>query len=171
MTHLQPIITVVPHIKNKKNDISTSVGGISFSDIFKANLAVKSENVSLSCNLQCSSSPNETLYDSNPKLSSNETDITNSTDCLSCHSNSYVDETSGILYLQIGSTSFHYDVIIEKIELSSSPSAPNGDERKSSKLSGGAIAGITIGCVATVGALVGCVVYFKLITRAKNSFK
>ncbi|KAM9999345.1 hypothetical protein ACTFIZ_002928 [Dictyostelium cf. discoideum] len=171
LTHLQPIITVVPHIKNKKNDISTSVGGISFSDIFKANLAVKSENVSLSCNLQCSSSPNETLYDSNPKLSSNETDITNSTDCLSCHSNSYVDETSGILYLQIGSTSFHYDVIIEKIELSSSPSVPNGDEIKSSKLSGGAIAGITIGCVAAVGALVGCVVYFKLITRAKNSFK
>ncbi|KAM9985199.1 hypothetical protein ACTFIZ_008731 [Dictyostelium cf. discoideum] len=171
LTHLQPIITVVQHIKNKKNDISTSVGGISFSDIFKANLAVKSENVSLSCNLQCSSSPNETLYDSNPKLSSNETDITNSTDCLSCHSNSYVDDTSGILYLQIGSTSFHYDVIIEKIELSSPPSASNGDEIKSSKLSGGAIAGITIGCVAAVGALVGCVVYFKLITRAKNSFK
>ncbi|KAM9985188.1 hypothetical protein ACTFIZ_008739 [Dictyostelium cf. discoideum] len=47
----------------------------------------------------------------------------------------------------------------------------NKDERKSSKLSGGAIAGITIGCVAAVGALVGCVVYFKLITRAKNSFK
>ncbi|KAM9985181.1 hypothetical protein ACTFIZ_008726 [Dictyostelium cf. discoideum] len=172
LTYLEPIITVITTIKNKKDGIYASVGGISLPGNINAILAVKSENIYLSCNLQCSSSPNETLYDSNPKLSSNETDITNSTDCLLCHSNSFVDETSGVLYLQIGSTSFHhYDVIIEKIELSSSPSASNGDERKSSKLSGGAIAGITIGCVAAFGALVGCVVYFKLITRAKNSFK
>ncbi|KAM9985175.1 hypothetical protein ACTFIZ_008714 [Dictyostelium cf. discoideum] len=171
LTCLEPMVTVVTTIKNKIDDALANVGGISFQDDYNVKLKVGLGNITLSCNLQCSSSPNETFYDSSPKLSSNENDITNSTDRLSCHSNSNVDETSGILYLQIGSTSFHYDVIIEKIELSSSPSAPKGDERKSSKLSGGAIAGITIGCVAAVGALVGCVVYFKLITRAKNSFK
>ncbi|KAM9999352.1 hypothetical protein ACTFIZ_002941 [Dictyostelium cf. discoideum] len=169
LTCLEPMVTVVTTIKNKIDDALANVGGISFQDDYNVKLKVGLGNITLSCNLQCSSSPNETFYDSSPKLSSNENDITNSTDRLSCHSNSNVDETSGILYLQIGSTSFHYDVIIEKIELSSPPS--NNDKRKSSKLSGGAIAGITIGCVAAVGALIGCVVYFKLITRAKNSFK
>ncbi|EAL67119.1 IPT/TIG domain-containing protein [Dictyostelium discoideum AX4] len=134
LTYLKPMITVIPTIKNNKDGISISVGGVSLSGIIYASLVVSSTNVSLSCNLQCSLSPNETLYDSNPKLSSNETDITNSTDCLSCHSNSFVNETSGVLYLQFSSTSFHYDVKIEEIQLPLSPPSSNG---RSSKLSGG----------------------------------
>ncbi|KAM9968352.1 hypothetical protein ACTFIW_002790 [Dictyostelium discoideum] len=51
------------------------------------------------------------------------------------------DETSRVIYLQLGSTSFHdyNDVKIEKIQLSLSPSPFDDDERnsKSSKLSGG----------------------------------
>ncbi|KAM9993022.1 hypothetical protein ACTFIY_010479 [Dictyostelium cf. discoideum] len=135
LTYLEPKVTVIPTIKNNKKDgISITVGGVSLSDIVYASLAVSSENVSLSCNLQCSVSPNETFYNSDHKLSSNETDITNSTDCLSCHSNSFVNETSGVLYLQFGSTSYHYDVKIEEIQLPLSPSSSIG---KSSKLSGG----------------------------------
>ncbi|KAN0025571.1 hypothetical protein ACTFIU_001848 [Dictyostelium citrinum] len=175
LTYLEPMITVIPSVKNKKDGISIKIGGISLSDIIKASLTpLSSENIPLKCNLQCSLSPNETFYYENPKLSSNETDITNSSDCLLCHSNSIVDETSGILNLQIGSKLLQYDVQIDEIESSLSPStSSNGGESnsKSSKLSGGAIAGITIGCVAAVSALVGCIVYFKVITRAKNSFK
>ncbi|KAM9998674.1 hypothetical protein ACTFIY_008308 [Dictyostelium cf. discoideum] len=174
LTYFEPRITVIPTVKNKKDGISIRVGGVSLSGIINASLGILSENVSLSCDLQCSVSPNETFYLSNPILSSNENDITNSTDCLSCHSiNSIVvDETSGVLYLQLGSTSYHYDVKIEEIQSSLNPSSSNGGgERKSSKLSGGAIAGITIGCVAGAGAIVGSVFYFKLISRAKNAFK
>ncbi|KAM9953892.1 hypothetical protein ACTFIR_008997 [Dictyostelium discoideum] len=58
----------------------------------------------------------------NSKSSSSEADITNSTDLMSCYSNSIVDETSGQLHLQLGSTSFRYDVKIEEIQLSPSPS-------------------------------------------------
>ncbi|KAN0028532.1 hypothetical protein ACTFIV_010378 [Dictyostelium citrinum] len=170
----KPMITVIPKVRNNKDGISIKIGGISLSDIIKASLTpFSSENIPLECNLQCSLSPNQAFYFNNPKLSSNETDITNSSDCLLCHSNSMVDETSGILNLQIGSKLLQYDVLIEEIESPLSPSSSNGGEKnsKSSKLSSGAIAGITIGCVAAVGALVGCVVYFKLITRAKNPFK
>nr|ACN54216.1 tgrD1 [Dictyostelium discoideum] len=172
LTYFEPRITVIPTVKNKKDGISIRVGGVSLSGIINASLGISSENVSLSCDLQCSLSPNETFYLSNPILSSNEKDITNSTDCLSCHSmNSIVvDETSGVLYLQLGPTSYHYDVKIEEIQSSLNPSSSNGGERKSSKLSGGAIAGITIGCVAGAGALVGSVFYFKLITRVKQAF-
>ncbi|KAM9993346.1 hypothetical protein ACTFIZ_011313 [Dictyostelium cf. discoideum] len=155
LTYYNPKITVIPSVKNKKDGISIRVGGVSLSGIISANLGLVTENVSLACDLQCSLSPNETFYLSNPILSSNETDITNSTDCLSCHSiNSIVvDETSGVLYLQLGSTSYHYDVKIEEIQSSLNPSSSNGGERKSSKLSGGAIAGITIGSVAAAGAI------------------
>ncbi|KAM9968321.1 hypothetical protein ACTFIW_002759 [Dictyostelium discoideum] len=134
LTYLKPKVTVISTIKNKKDGISITVGGVGLSSIIYASLVVSSTNVSLSCNLQCSISPNETFYDSNPKLSSDETDITNSTDCLSCHSNSFVNETSGVLYLQFSSTSYHYDVKIEEIQLPLSPSSSNG---RSSKLSGG----------------------------------
>ncbi|KAM9992355.1 hypothetical protein ACTFIY_009798 [Dictyostelium cf. discoideum] len=139
LTYLEPKITVVPTIKNKKDEISITIGGVGLSDIIFASLELSSGNISLSCNLQCNLSPNETFYNSNLILSSNETDITNSTDCLSCHSNSFVNETSGVLYLQLGSTSYHHDVKIEKIEIliSPSPSISAKGSNKSSKLSGG----------------------------------
>ncbi|KAM9985249.1 hypothetical protein ACTFIZ_008801 [Dictyostelium cf. discoideum] len=139
LTYLEPKITVIPTIKNKKDGISIRIGGVSLSDTIYASLVLSSENISLSCNLQCSLSPNETFYDNIPILSSNETDITNSTDCLLCHSNSFVNETSGVLYLQFGSISYHYDVKIEEFLIPISPSPSNGYEgsNKSSKLSGG----------------------------------
>ncbi|KAM9959233.1 hypothetical protein ACTFIR_000299 [Dictyostelium discoideum] len=157
LTYLEPKITVIAPIKNKIDGISIRVGGISFPGIFNAGLSLSLENVSLSCNLQCSLSPNEIYYYSDQKISSSETDITDSTDCLSCHSNSFVNEISGLLYLQLGPTSFNYDVKIEEVELSPSPSpSPSSTSNsleinnKSSKLSGGAIAGFTIGCVAAI---------------------
>ncbi|KAM9985248.1 hypothetical protein ACTFIZ_008799 [Dictyostelium cf. discoideum] len=141
LTYLEPKITVIPTIKNKKDGISIRIGGVSLSDTIYASLVLSSENVSLSCNLQCSLSPNETFYYSNPIISSSEIDITNSTDCLLCHSISFVNETSGVLYLQFGSISYHYDVKIEEflIPISPSSSSSNGSEgsSKSSKLSGG----------------------------------
>ncbi|KAM9968319.1 hypothetical protein ACTFIW_002757 [Dictyostelium discoideum] len=121
LTFLEPKVTVISTIKNKKDGISITIGGVCFSGIINASLAVSSENVSLSCNSQCSISP---------KLSSNETD------CLLCHSNSFVKETSGVLYLQLGSTPFHYDVKIEETQTSISPS-PSPSIGNSSKLSGG----------------------------------
>ncbi|KAM9985250.1 hypothetical protein ACTFIZ_008802 [Dictyostelium cf. discoideum] len=130
LTYLEPKITVIPTIKNKKDGISIRVGGVSLSSIVNAGLVLSSENVSLSCNLQCSLSPNETFYYSNPIISSSEIDITNSTDCLLCHSNSFVNETSGVLYLHSGSTSYHYKVKIEEFQISPSIGI-------SSKLSGG----------------------------------
>ncbi|KAM9997785.1 hypothetical protein ACTFIY_007439 [Dictyostelium cf. discoideum] len=147
LIHLEPKITVIPIIRMKNDGFLIKLGGISLPDTFNADLALSSKNISLSCNLQCSLLPNEMLYYSDQNLSSSETDITDSTDCLSCHSNSFVNEKSGLLYLKLGSTSFHYDVKIEKVILSPSPSPSplSGSEinSKSSKLSGGAIA-ITI---------------------------
>ncbi|KAN0008486.1 hypothetical protein ACTFIU_011263 [Dictyostelium citrinum] len=119
LTYLEPIVTVIPKVRNNKDGISIKIGGISLSDIIKASLKpFSSENIPLKCNLQCSLTPNETFYYNNPKLSSNETDITNSSDCLICHSNSIVYETSGILNLQFGSKLLQYDVKIEEIESS-----------------------------------------------------
>ncbi|KAM9956918.1 hypothetical protein ACTFIR_003653 [Dictyostelium discoideum] len=137
LTYFEPKITVVPTIKNKKEGISITVGGVGLSGVIHASLALSSGNVSLLCNIQCSLSPNETFYDSNPILSSNETDFTNSTDCLSCHSNSFVNETSGVLYLQLGLTSYNYDVKIEEIQIPPSPPIGAEGNSESSKLSGG----------------------------------
>ncbi|EAL67113.1 IPT/TIG domain-containing protein [Dictyostelium discoideum AX4] len=127
LTYLEPKITVISTIKNKKDGISITIGGVCFSGFINASLAVSSENVSLSCNLQ---------YSISPKLSSNETDFTNSSDFILCHSNSFVNETSGVLYLQLSSTPFHYDVKIEETQTSISPS-PSPSIGKTSKLSGG----------------------------------
>ncbi|KAM9955402.1 hypothetical protein ACTFIR_011840 [Dictyostelium discoideum] len=155
---------------NNNEGIGGNTYGYSFSDILKASLSVPSKTIPLSCGLKCSSSPNDIFYDSNTNISSNETDITNNMDCLSCHSNELVNETSGVLHLQFGLISFHHNVTIK---LSLSPSSSTGAERnsKKSKLSDGAIAGITIGCVAFVGCLCGCFFYFKITTRVKNYFK
>ncbi|KAK5584079.1 hypothetical protein RB653_005686 [Dictyostelium firmibasis] len=175
LTYLKPIITDYPStIKNNKDGISLLIRGISFPEIEYINASIKlsSSNVPLTCNLQCSVLQNETFYyyiSNTSKSISNENNNSNNTDCLSCYSKSNSKEITGVLNLQLASTSFQHDVNIEEIE-SSLPSNDD-DGNKSSKLSGGAIAGITIGSVAAAGALVGCVVYFKLITRAKNSFK
>ncbi|KAM9993096.1 hypothetical protein ACTFIY_010534 [Dictyostelium cf. discoideum] len=171
LTCYDPKISTILLFKNKKEGIKATIGGISLTDNLEAKLQVPSENFSLSCDLQCSSSPNDILYYNDSNISSSETDITNSTDSLSCHSKSYVEETSGVLHLRFGSTSFHYNVKIEKIELSPSPSIGAERNSKSSKLSDGAIAGIVIGCIAAVGCLVGCFFYFKITTRVKNFFK
>ncbi|KAM9973517.1 hypothetical protein ACTFIW_010617 [Dictyostelium discoideum] len=124
LTYLDPKFTVITPVLKKKDGISTIVAGISLQNTYYVALGVKSKNVSFSCNLQCSSSPSETFYYSNynSKSSSSEADITNSTDLISCYSDSIVEETSGQLHLQLGSTSFRYDVKIEEIQLSPSPS-------------------------------------------------
>ncbi|KAM9973527.1 hypothetical protein ACTFIW_010627 [Dictyostelium discoideum] len=124
LTYLDPKFTVITSVFKKKDGISTIVAGISLQNTYYVALGVKSKNVSFSCNLQCSSSPSETFYYSNynSKSSSSEADITNSTDLISCYSDSIVEETSGQLHLQLGSTSFRYDVKIEEIQLSPSPS-------------------------------------------------
>ncbi|KAM9953880.1 hypothetical protein ACTFIR_008985 [Dictyostelium discoideum] len=124
LTYLDPKVTVITPVMKKKDGIYTIVGGISLQNTYYVALGLKSKNISFSCNLQCSSSPSETFYYSNynSKSSSSEADITNSTDLMSCYSNSIVDETSGQLHLQLGSTSFRYDVKIEEIQLSPSPS-------------------------------------------------
>ncbi|KAM9955403.1 hypothetical protein ACTFIR_011841 [Dictyostelium discoideum] len=174
LTCLNGTLSVIPDLVKNNKGIGGNIHGYSLSYISEVSLSVSSGTVPLSCDLQCSSSPNDTLYDSNTNISSSETDITNSMDCLSCHSNELVNETSGVLHIQLGLISFHHNVKI-KIELSPSPSpSPStGAERnsKTSKLSDGAIAGITIGCVAAVGCLCGCFFYFKITTRVKNYFK
>ncbi|KAM9955412.1 hypothetical protein ACTFIR_011850 [Dictyostelium discoideum] len=174
LTCLNGTLSVIPDLVKNNKGIGGNIRGYSLSYISEVSLSVSSGTVPLSCDLQCSSSPNDTLYDSNTNISSSETDITNSMDCLSCHSNELVNETSGVLHIQLGLISFHHNVKI-KIELSPSPSpSPStGAERnsKTSKLSDGAIAGITIGCVAAVGCLCGCFFYFKITTRVKNYFK
>ncbi|KAN0008488.1 hypothetical protein ACTFIU_011265 [Dictyostelium citrinum] len=129
LTYLEPMITVIPKVRNNKDGISIKIGGISLSDNIKATLKpFSSKNIPLKCNLQCSLSPNDTFYYNSPNLSSNETDITNSSDCLICYSNSIVYETSGILNLQFGSKLLQYDVKIEEIESPFSPSSSNGGE-------------------------------------------
>ncbi|KAK5584088.1 hypothetical protein RB653_005695 [Dictyostelium firmibasis] len=169
LTYLTPIITDYPStIKNNKDGISLLIRGISFPEIqnINANITLSSSNVPLTCNLQCSVLQNETFYyfiSNTSKSISNENNNSNSTDCLLCYSKSNSKEITGVLNLQLGSTLFQHDVNFEEIE-SSLPSNDN-DGNKSSKLSGGAIAGITIGSVAAAGSLVGCVIYFKLITR------
>ncbi|KAM9955415.1 hypothetical protein ACTFIR_011853 [Dictyostelium discoideum] len=174
LTCLNGTLSVIPDLVKNNKGIGGNIHGYSLSYISEVSLSVSSGTVPLSCDLQCSSSPNDTLYDSNTNISSSETDITNSMDCLSCHSNELLNETSGVLHIQLGLISFHHNVKIE-IELSPSPSpSPStGAERnsKTSKLSDGAIAGITIGCVAAVGCLCGCFFYFKITTRVKNYFK
>ncbi|KAM9956191.1 hypothetical protein ACTFIR_002902 [Dictyostelium discoideum] len=174
LTCLNGTLSVIPDLVKNNKGIGGNIHGYSLSYISEVSLSVSSGTIPLSCDLQCSSSPNDTLYDSNTNISSSETDITNSMDCLSCHSNELVNETSGVLHIQLGLISFHHNVKIE-IELSPSPSpSPStGAERnsKTSKLSDGAIAGITIGCVAAVGCLCGCFFYFKITTRVKNCFK
>ncbi|KAM9993065.1 hypothetical protein ACTFIY_010527 [Dictyostelium cf. discoideum] len=99
LTCYDPKISAILLFKNKKEGIIATIGGISLTDNLEAKLQVPSENFSLSCDLQCSSSPNDILYYSDSNISSSETDITNSTDSLSCHSKSNVEETSGVLYL------------------------------------------------------------------------
>ncbi|KAM9993097.1 hypothetical protein ACTFIY_010536 [Dictyostelium cf. discoideum] len=167
LTCLDPKILDTPHLENKIEGTFAKIVGFSLPYIPEASLKVPSETVSLSCDLQCSSSPNDIYYYSDLNISSSETDITNSTDSLSCHSKSYVEETSGVLYLQFGSISFHYNVTIKQIKLSPSPSIGAERNSKSSKLSDGAIAGIVIGCIAAVGCLVGCFFYFKITTRSE----
>ncbi|KAK5584095.1 hypothetical protein RB653_005702 [Dictyostelium firmibasis] len=193
LTYLTPIITDYPStINNNKDGISLLIRGTSFPEIeyINASITLSSSNVPLTCNLQCSVLQNETFYyyiSNTSKSVSNENNYSNSTDCLSCYSKSNSREIIGVLNLQLGSTSFQNEVNFEEIESSlpsndddgnkssndndGNKSSNDNDGNKSSKLSGGAIAGITIGSVAAAGALVGCVVYFKLITRAKNSFK
>ncbi|KAK5584092.1 hypothetical protein RB653_005699 [Dictyostelium firmibasis] len=140
-------------------------------EYINASITLSSSNLHLTCNLQCSVLQNETFYyyiSNTSKSSSNENNNSNNTDCLSCCSKSNPKEITGVLNLQLGSSLFQHDVNIEEIESSLPSNDDDGD--KSSKLPGGAIAGITIGSVAA-GAIVGFVFYFKIITRAKNSFK
>nr|ACN71277.1 tgrC1 [Dictyostelium discoideum]ACN71280.1 tgrC1 [Dictyostelium discoideum] len=166
LTYIKPMISEIPTIENKiEKGILAIIRGYSFTDILNASLTVSSETVPLSCNLECSLSPNEILDDSDPILSSSETNITNSnTDCLSCHSGSSVKNTSGVLYLLFNSTSFQYNVTIEEIKLSPSPSVEN----KSSKPSNGLIIGSTVGSVGGALAIGALAYYFKIPFRVKK---
>nr|ACN71281.1 tgrC1 [Dictyostelium discoideum]ACN71300.1 tgrC1 [Dictyostelium discoideum] len=166
LTYIKPMISEIPTIENKiEKGILAIIRGYSFTDILNASLTVSSETVPLSCNLECSLSPNEILDDSDTILSSSETNITNSnTDCLSCHSGSSVKNTSGVLYLLFNSTSFQYNVTIEEIKLSPSPSV----ETKSSKPSNGLIIGSTVGSVGGALAIGALAYYFKIPFRVKK---
>nr|AAA18494.1 LagC protein [Dictyostelium discoideum]AAF72532.1 LagC protein [Dictyostelium discoideum] len=167
LTYIKPMISEIPTIENKiEKGILAIIRGYSFTDILNASLTVSSETVPLSCNLECSLSPNEILDDSD----SSETNITNSnTDCLSCHSGSSVKNTSGVLYLLFNSTSFQYNVTIEEIKLSPSPNVSQRDvETKSSKPSNGLIIGSTIGSVGGALAIGALAYYFKIPFRVKK---
>ncbi|KAN0007096.1 hypothetical protein ACTFIU_005290 [Dictyostelium citrinum] len=128
LTNLEPKITVIPMIKNINNVLSSKIGGISLSDYISASLILSSGDLSLSCNLQCSVSPNESVYynintddsDNQIIISTNENDITDNTDYLSCFTNSRVKETSGLLNIQFISNSYNYEVTIEEINDSTS---------------------------------------------------
>ncbi|KAK5584085.1 hypothetical protein RB653_005692 [Dictyostelium firmibasis] len=171
LINFTPIITDYPStINNNKDGISLLIRGISFPEIefINAIITLSSSNVPLTFNLQCSVLQNETFYyyiSNTNKSISNENNNINNTDCLSCYSKSNSKEITGVLNLQLGSTLFQHDVNIEEIE-SLLPSNDDDDGNKSSKLSGGAIAGITIGSVAA-GALV--VVYFKFKKTLLNN--
>ncbi|KAM9972788.1 hypothetical protein ACTFIR_012157 [Dictyostelium discoideum] len=131
LTYLEPIITVIPTIKNNKDGISIIIGGISLSNIINASLTLSSNDditystfIPLKCNLKCNLSSNNSFYYNNSKLSSNENDITNNTDLLSCHSysNLIANETSGVLNLQFPLKFYHFNVKIDYIESSMSSS-------------------------------------------------
>nr|ACN71274.1 tgrC1 [Dictyostelium discoideum] len=171
LTYIKPMISEIPTIENKiEKGILAIIRGYSFTDILNASLTVSSETVPLSCNLECSLSPNEIFDDSDSILSASETNITNSnTDCLSCHSGSSVKNTSGVLYLLFNSTSFQYNVTIEEIKLSPSPNVSQRDvETKSSKPSNGLIIGSTVGSVGGALAIGALAYYFKIPFRVKK---
>ncbi|KAK5584094.1 hypothetical protein RB653_005701 [Dictyostelium firmibasis] len=139
LTYLTPIITDYPStINNNKDGISFIIRGISFPEIeyINASITLSSSNVPLTCNLKCSVLQNETFYyyiSNTGKSISNEKNNINSTDRLSCYSKSNSKEITGVLNLQLGSTSFQHDINIEP-----------------SLQSGGVIAGITIGSVVAL---------------------
>ncbi|KAM9979413.1 hypothetical protein ACTFIY_008650 [Dictyostelium cf. discoideum] len=90
------VFIVIPNFKNNQHGISIIIGGISLSNIINAILTLSSsgkENnikIPLTCDLQFS----------------NEIDITNNTDRLSCYSNSTTNETSGVLNFQFASVQY-----------------------------------------------------------------
>ncbi|KAM9996486.1 hypothetical protein ACTFIY_002696 [Dictyostelium cf. discoideum] len=99
----EPIITIIANGKNDDYGFSIEIGGYGFSDSINASLIDSNYHylTKLICDLQCNSSPkNQLNYNETITISSNEADITNSTDILLCYSKRKINKKSIILILE-----------------------------------------------------------------------